>query len=400
MRRWCSRRCSGGRRNLKLRVLQVFELVSPEPAGGVELAVLSLAKELHRLGHRVEVLTGSWGGDGAGAYGGVRLIPAEFAGVMGRTYRRTSLSLLRQLGFIPAALRCCRGEYDVYHGHVYSSGFVALVLAKLRGGVAVNTVHGSYYPVWHRIAPPHVAAAYRAGERVVAPALARLCGVQIHTATYFAEQLLRWGVPEEKVCVIPNGVDPEVFSPEVEPAEAHELPVVFTARRLVRKTGVDVLLRAAVRVLEERECLFVVAGDGPERGALERMARELGVHGSFRFLGAVPHGELPGYLAMADVVAVPSIIEATSLFVLEAMAMQKPVVATRVGGIPEVLSEREGVLVEAGDHEGLARALVTLLEDESLRAELGRRARERVLREFTWRRVARRTEREYLRLLG
>ncbi|NOZ82482.1 MAG: glycosyltransferase family 4 protein [Euryarchaeota archaeon] len=380
-------------------MLQVFELVSPEPAGGVELAVLSLSKELLKLGHRVEVLTGSWGGERYAEVDGLKLRAAELAGLMERSYHRTSLSLLRQLGFVPAALRC-GGEYDIYHGHVYSGGLSALLLARLRGGVAVNTIHGSYYPVWNQLAPRHVAAMYRLGERLLAPALARLCELQIHTATYFAEQVQSWGVPGEKLCVIPNGVDAEMFSPAVKPVEEHELPVVFTARRLVRKTGVDVLLRAAPRVLGEVECLFVVAGDGPERQRLEALARRLGVQRSFRFLGSVPHGSLPGYLAMADVVAVPSIIEATSLFVLEAMAMEKPVVATRVGGIPEVMSEREGVLVEAGNPEQLALALLTLLRDESLRSELGRRARQRVLREFTWGSVARRTEREYLRLLG
>ncbi len=401
MRRWCSRRCSGGRKNLRLRVLQVFELVSPEPAGGVELAVLNLAKELIKLGHEVTVLTGSWE---AGAepveVEGVRVVPVELAGLMRRSYRRGSLSLLRQMGFIPAALLGAEEGYDIFHGHVYSGGISALVLARRYGGVAVNTVHGSYYPVWHLLTSGPVAAMYRAGERLVAPALARCCELQIHTASYFAEQVRRWGVPEERLRVIPNGVDAEMFSPAAGGAEPGGEKVVFTARRLVRKTGVDVLLRAARIVLRQESCRFVIAGDGPERAALERLARALGVAGHVSFLGRVPYREMPKRIAGADVVAVPSLIEATSLFVLEAMAMAKPVVATRVGGIPEVLSEREGMLVEAGSHEALAEAILKLLRDAALREELGRRARDRVLREFTWERVARSTEQEYLRLLS
>jgi len=180
-------------------------------------------------------------------------------------------------------------------------------------------------------------------------------------------------------------VDPEEFSPSAEPIMESGVPIIFTARRLVRKNGLHVLLRAMKLVLDETEAKLVVAGDGPEWPFLKALARDLRVSEHLTFLGAVRHGVLPRYLTSSTLVVIPSYVEAFSLFMLEAMASGKPVIASSVGGMAEILThDRTGVLVRPGDHRLLAREILRLLGDHELRATIGAEARRAVLRSYTW----------------
>jgi len=177
-----------------------------------------------------------------------------------------------------------------------------------------------------------------------------------------------------------NGVETERFRP-VPPTIARREGErwVIVPRRLVPKNGVDDLIRAIPKVIEEIPgARFLVVGDGPERGRLEELAAELGASAVIRFLGARAHAEMPGLLASAEIAAFPSRMEATSVAALEALACERPVVATRVGGLPEIVSEEVGTLVEPADPEALARGVVKLLRESDLPA-MGRRARERVV---------------------
>jgi hypothetical protein len=122
----------------------------------------------------------------------------------------------------------------------------------------------------------------------------------------------------------------------------------------------------------------LIIGDGPERLRLEGLARELGVSDRIDFLGAAPHEAMPGLLASGEIAIFPSLMEATSVAALEAMACERPVLATDVGGLPEIVDERVGGLVPPRDPGGLARGVVRLLRDPHL-VEKGQIARERVV---------------------
>jgi glycosyltransferase involved in cell wall biosynthesis len=142
----------------------------------------------------------------------------------------------------------------------------------------------------------------------------------------------------------------------------------------------------------------VLVGDGPERGRLEALARELGVTDRLRFLGARPNAEMPGLLSSAELAVFPSLMEATSVAALESMACQLPVAASDVGGLPEIVGPDVGALFRPGDPADLARVVAGLLQRPDLPA-LGVEGRRRVVERWSNARLAERHLEIYEELL-
>ena len=217
-----------------------------------------------------------------------------------------------------------------------------------------------------------------------------------------------YGAPRGRIRVVPNGA--ELPDEEVEHPAARRLredlgvgmlrPLWVCAGRLEEQKGQDVLLAALAEVrLRGLEFVAVLAGEGSRRGALEARTRELGLEAHVRFPGQVE--DLGPLLAAADAVVLPSRWEGLPLVLLEAMARGRPVVATPVGGIPEVVEDGvHGRLVAADD----ARALADVLEEFHRRPDaavrLGRRGAARVREGYTWPRVVEAFESVYDEVLG
>nr|CBH39851.1 hypothetical protein, glycosyl transferases group 1 [uncultured archaeon] len=362
--------------------------------GGVSVAILELCKELVALGNDVTILIGARDSCTERYIDGLHILPVDLLNTMRLTWNASNLKLSRQALFPLAVLGRRLKGYDIYHGHIYMSGFIASYLARMNHAVAVNTIHGSYYPIWNEIANPVTAGFYRSCERFLAPMLAKHVHLQIHPAKYFAEQVLAWGAPTDRLKVIHNGVNINHFQPDTEPVEQDPtLPVLFTARRLVKKNGLEYLLRAMKHVLGEERCKRIIAGDGPERKSLEALAADIGVSRHVDFVGAVPYSVMPEYLAAADIAVLPSLIEATSLFALEAMAMAKPLVATNVGGLPE-LNGNATLFVDPMNERELGDAIIHLLQDNEVRAKMGNNGR-RFAENHSWKTVAKKTNAAY-----
>ncbi|MFI9650067.1 glycosyltransferase [Streptomyces sp. NPDC052040] len=224
---------------------------------------------------------------------------------------------------------------------------------------------------------------FKAGNR---PALAvervatRWTDFLVANASAIADEVQREeGVPAAKISVIPNGMRPEEFE-IAEPAEvATSLPVVLCVANLAVHKGHRYLLQACAALRDGgHPCTLVLIGDGPERLALQRTAERLGL--DVRFLGA--RTDVTRHLARADAVVLPSLSEGSSNAVAEAMAAGRPVVATAVGGTPELLEGR-GILVPPADPAALAEGLGRLLGDPDTAAALGRAAREWALANLT-----------------
>lgn len=222
--------------------------------------------------------------------------------------------------------------------------------------------------------------AYRTAHRIVANSAAA------------AAQLAREGVPDREVIIIPNGIDAASFAPapsEVEGLHAvRERPrVISTVANLRSEKGHDVLLRAAVHVLQHvPDARFRFVGDGPMREALGELATSLGIAHAIEFLG---HREdVPALLADSDVYAFPSRTEAFPNGLIEGMAAGLPVVASGVGGILELVDDgRNGLLVPADDEHALAVAILRLLADTDMAARLGRAARRTIEERFSFERM-------------
>jgi len=217
------------------------------------------------------------------------------------------------------------------------------------------------------------------------------------------ETVRDFGVPAERIDVIPNFIDPEAFRPDREPCHRGVLapggePILMHVSNFRPVKRVADTVEVLARVAEHRPARLVLVGDGPDRPRVAERARELGVEERVLFLGK--HDSVAELLSCADVVLLPSASESFGLAALEAMACGAPVVATRVGGLPEVVEDgATGLLFEVGDVEGMAQGVRALLDDEARRAALGRQARERAVECFAAERIVPRYEALYERVI-
>lgn len=202
-----------------------------------------------------------------------------------------------------------------------------------------------------------------------------------------ARALVADGVPAGRVVVAHNGVRvSDVLADALEAAPAalpQGHPLVGCIARLEPVKGTDVFLRAAALVAAHRpDARFLVVGDGSQRASLETLASQLGLDGRVAFMGVL--APATPVLARLDVVVVPSRSEGLPMLVLEAMALERPVVASAVGGISEVVADGEtGLLVPPDDPRSLAAAVLELLEDTGRAAAMGRAGLSRVIDHFS-----------------
>lgn len=183
--------------------------------------------------------------------------------------------------------------------------------------------------------------------------------------------------------VIHNAVDlPGVSSPSLD----FDPPRLLYLGRLVFDKGVDVLFRA-IGVTANRfpNLILTIAGDGPERPALERMVHDKGLSRFVEFVGWRPPEEVPDVLSRTSMVLMPSRREGLPLVALEAAAMGRPIIATRIGGLTEVVVNGEtGLLVEPEDDRALSKAIEYLIEHPHVATRMGQKAHERVKKRFGW----------------
>lgn len=218
---------------------------------------------------------------------------------------------------------------------------------------------------------------------------------------------------ESEVFSISNGVDINKFYPLLADDRARlrnemlnqlKLPtssiIIFCPRRLEPKNGVDYLIRAIPDIAEHCPNVFVLsAGNNavPEYAEMIRKTvANLNIKERVIFLGSVPNDKILKYYQISDLVVLPSLMEATSVAGLEAMACGIPLVGTSVGGIPEIIEhEKTGLLVAQKNEKELSDAITKLVNNEALRAQYGRSARLRAVAEFSWSSIAAKTRRVY-----
>jgi glycosyltransferase involved in cell wall biosynthesis len=297
-----------------------------------------------------------------------------------------------------------RSSFDVIHAHwVLPNGPPAALVARLRGLPLVISLHGSDVYLAEHAVPLTLAAAgaFRAAAVITA------CSGDLK------ERALRLGARPDRVEVIRYGADPRAFQPDPEagaqvraelglPADA---PLIVTVSRLVYKKGLTYLLEAFPRILTRHpNAVLVIAGYGDLREELERRADTLGVGASVRFPGQLARDRAARYISAADVYVVPSIrdqggnVDGLPNALLEGMGAARPIVASAVAGIPEVITDgQHGLLAPERDPAALASAIAHLLDDRALAMRLGAAARRRVLEELTWDATAERFEAVYCR---
>ena len=214
----------------------------------------------------------------------------------------------------------------------------------------------------------------------------------VNKVTVISSFLGNWaeylGVKKEKIVVVPNGVDIDKFS-SIEEKKGGENKMVFTASRLVEKNGVEDLIRA-VSILNNTQIILRIAGDGPLRNKLEKLAKELNLESNI-FLGEVSHVDIVKYYSQADVFCRPSLSEGMGNVFVEAMAASVPVITTPVGGILDFLKDKEtGWFCEVKNPESIAEKIKYVL-DEKNKEEVNmviNNAKKMVKEKYTWDKVS------------
>ena len=280
---------------------------------------------------------------------------------------------------------------DLLHAlHLTSYGFLA----------GLSGVQPSIVSVWGTdvLEAPSLTPAHR---WITRQALAR-AGAVTATGTRLAEATLPHMPRGKTVSVIPYGVELDQFRPQ--PRTERTPLVIGSVARLSPEKGLEYLLRAVALIYERADQQYdakpqievALAGDGPSRESLEYLTAELRMDNFVRFLGEVPHEDVPAVLQSFDIFAMPSTWEGFGVSALEASAMKLPVIASDVHGIPDVIVHGEtGILTPPRDIEAIADAISRLAGDAELRRTMGAAGRAFVERNYRWQDNAALMERLY-----
>ena len=361
-----------------MKVLLVTSAFPPYGSGGIASHVHSLATALARLGHEPWVLASRRGKpvepDEASH------VPPGARAVFTPNFRAMAL---RIRGLVR------REEFDVVHLHAFNALGLA-PLARRRGTAIVFTLHSdsaNYLASvrgWGRHHPAY--RLFLLYERIAI----RFPDLTIAVSRRMEDYGRRVGVGP--IVRIPNAVDSDYWTPSPEPTNGRPR-TILVPRMHVPKNGIEYAIEAMASIAEQaRDARMLVTGDGPLRASLEDLAHRV-AGDRVAFPGMVDQEELRELYRRVDVVLIPSVTtmgtqENTSIAALEAMACGTPVVATDIGGLPEVIrSGVVGLLVPERDARALAEATVALLTDEERARRMGEEARRHVVREFsttTW----------------
>jgi glycosyltransferase involved in cell wall biosynthesis len=374
----------------RYRILHVIDHLG---SGGAQEVVCQLVKycqiehfqpevvALHGFGHYWEVLS-SWG------------VPVHTLVPWG--FRRAAIPFI----FLRLLSLLAHNRYDIVHTHLIGSNLLAAPLAALYR-VPVRLTHDQTHDDVRDCSSIHRwldSLANRLNHRVIA--------VSSSIRTFLCQ---KEKVSADKISVIYNSVDLKRFSHNNHPrarAEARqkwELPVdalvVGGVGRLHYQKNFPFFLELAVEVCNRfPQALFVIAGEGPERVALEEISQKLGIASRVRFLGFV--GDMPELYQSLDLLLLTSHFEGTPLTVLEAMAMGVPVVASQVDGAAEILEDgRDGCLAPPGNREVFVEKVCRVLQDRAFWERLSRAGREKAERHYSAAAMVRQVEALYLRLL-
>lgn len=206
----------------------------------------------------------------------------------------------------------------------------------------------------------------------------------ISVSNALAEYMRSCGIPSEKIAVIHNGIDLNLSAAEnsiSSPKDKKDF-IIGTAARLIPQKGIDVLLKAFYMLLSKHDhTRLLIAGDGPSRISLEQWCWQMGIADRVCFLGYIE--DINSFMMQLDAFVLPSLSEGFGISVLEAMACNKPVVASAVGGIPEIIVHgKTGFLSPPGDVEALQLYLEYMIENRDKAAIMGRAAREYIVCRF------------------
>jgi len=377
------------------RGLKICVIGSTYPRSRDDYAVPWLRESVSRLvarGHAVTVLAPSYQGLGDHTIDGVpvhrfRYGPRRWETLtheQGAPNRIRSNPLLQLLGVpyvamgsLSAAVLAARRQFDVIHAHwPFPHGVIASAARLFGGAPVVMSCYGAEFAL----------ARHTAWVRPLLRQALRSADLLISNSSHTAREIRALCGRDSRV--IPSGSTVQAKS---SPRPRHNVAHILFTGRLIQRKGVEYLIRAMPQVLAKRQAVLRITGDGDQRSGLERLTRSLGLEGTVEFLGFVSNQRLDELYADCDVYVNPSVIddrgdtEGLGVGPIEALAHGRPIVASAVGGIPDVVKHRlTGLLVPEKDEVALAEAIIELLDDPVRAQALAGAGLEFVRRQFDW----------------
>jgi len=214
------------------------------------------------------------------------------------------------------------------------------------------------------------------------------------------------GIPNDKITRIYNGIELDRYQPELKENAfrkqmgiGNETPVIGAIGRLVWQKGFEYLIKAAPEVIRSvPKAMFLIVGDGPLRDSLDNLTKKLKIESNIKFIGFQKN--IKNILSAIDVLAVPSVLEGFPMITLEAMAMGKPIIATRIDGITEQsVHGQSAILIPPGDITSLSKSIIKVLKDKNLQTHLVSNARKRVEEHFSVQNMLEQTQHVYQSIL-
>ena len=374
---------------------KILHLRSSSIFAGPERQILQLAKSMEAEGFQLEIVA-LYRRKGAMPPIHPLLKEAKKIGLRAEQLNDRGKFSLKTVSSITDKLK--EEHFSLIHTHGYKANLIGGMAAKLAGIKCIATVH------------LHTQANLRLKlYRLIDLFALRFFSKIIAVCENLRQEMISAGLSENKIVTIHNAVDLKDFSPntfcnvqQIEDQlgiEANQ-PIVSIIGRLSPQKGHRYFLEAAARVLKALpESRFLIIGDGPLKRHLEEFATSLGIGGAVSFLGY--REDIVDLMRLSDVIVISSIREGLPYVLLEALALAKPVVATRVGGVPEVVKDKvTGFLVPPQDAKALAEAVIHLLSDRKEAKRVGEEGRELIYRKFSVQTMARRIAEVYREVLA
>lgn len=365
-----------------MKILRVVSDLYPEVVGGLGIHAHEMSKEQVKLGHDVTVYT-SLSGESKNkeVRDGYKIERFKDHRVMGNSISMPLFSRLRDK----------RNDFDIVHAHshLFFSTFLCAAIRNRGSTPLVVTNHGlisQTVPLWINNSYNHVVAKriFNASDKVI-------CYTEEEKS-----RVIKLGVDPEKVEVIHNGINTELFTPKPNKEKTNQL---LWIGRFIQGKGVKYLINAFKLVLDQHPHLkLLMVGKGPLKEDIEEKIIQLGLQDNVTIKEFVPNSEILKLYQNSDVFVLPSLEEGVPRTILESMSCGVPVVCTE---LPQLLNIVKGcgITVPTKDSHALAEAIIKLVDDEDLSRKLGKNGREKVYKDYSWEDTVKKTVKLYEKLI-
>lgn len=363
------------RKKLHILMINAPHFWASNTVGGQEILLLLLTERLIQKGNRITVV-----------------LPKEVSlcEYLRRVKAKVEIIPLRSkfsFAYIPKLIHLIKKDrIHLVHTHECRGNLFGFITAKIARIKMIVTRHEIYLPSWLQGKRRLEKRTYMLIDKILFNWVDKIIAVSEKVRE---EIISSQGVNPDKVTTVHVGVDLKRFVKKKNDIRLQkrlkiekEYLLVGSVGRLVPEKGYEYLLKA-VEIIKPtiRKVKFIIVGDGPEMGKLKILSEKIGLSDKILFLGR--RTDVPAWINLMDIFVLPSLTEGLPVVLLEAMAMRKPVVATNVGGIPEVITHMQnGVLVSPCNSQQLAEVLIDLLGNKSIRESLAREAQKTVEHKF------------------